>query len=280
MADEDSKLMRRRILEELDALAQTSPSASRTWEREDTSEHALRVRESEYLIESGFMKGGVGGDHWVWGRITAAGREYLQTLRSTLMSTVAKFTIATPSELPMEWKELARGIAIQHDFNVEPYLTNDGILLVLTTHAVGEEVRIEAERVATEIERAIGQPSRVRGHATSNVFINHGQAGAMGPNASARGNTFQQQVVNATPAGIEERRLIEQLARLVDKLKAEAHQPSDYTSLAEVAQAQLEAMNGDRSGVAKSLKRAGAWVYEIAEKIGVDIVVGLIKDAM
>jgi hypothetical protein len=180
MIDNDSKLMRRKILEELDALAQTAPSATKTWPREDTSEHTLRVRESEYLIENGFVKGGVGGDHWVWGRITAAGRDYLQTLRSTIMSTVAKFTIAMPTELPMEWKELARGIAIQHDFNVEPHLTNDGILLVLTTHAVGEEVRIEAERVATEIERAIAQPSRVRGHATSNVFINHGQAGAMG----------------------------------------------------------------------------------------------------
>jgi hypothetical protein len=78
----------------------------------------------------------------------------------------------------------------------------------------------------------------------------------------------------------QQRRLIEQLARLVDKLKTEAHQPSDYASLAEVAQAQLEAKNGDHSGVAKSLKRAGAWVYEFAEKIGVDIVVGLIKDVM
>jgi hypothetical protein len=29
-----------------------------------------------------------------------------------------------------------------------------------------------------------------------------------------------------------------------------------------------------------TVARAGAWVYEIAEKIGVDIVVGLIKDVM
>ena|ERR1700733_5440020 len=197
------------------------------------------------------------------------------------MSTALKITIAAPSALPTEWKELVRGIAIQHGFNAEPHIATDGILVVLTTHAAGDEVRAEAQRVADEIESALAQPSRVRSNAGANVFINHGQAGAIGPNASASGNTFQQQVNVVRPlVGEEQRRTLEQLSTLVEELKAQAQQPAQYAALAEVAQAQLEAKNGDRAGVGKSLKRAGKWAFEVAEKIGVDIVVELIKSAM
>lgn len=277
----DSKAVRLRILEELDELDRSAPNSTATWPAEDSAEHESRVRETEYLIAHGYVTGGVGGDHWVWGRITPFGRDHLETLRNTPMSTALKFTIAAPAELPPEWKELVRGIAIQHDFNAEPHLTSEGILVVLTTHAMGDEVRAEAQRVAAEIENALAQPSRVRSNAGSNVFINHGQAGAIGPNASASGNTFQQQVNVVRPLdGEEQRRIVEQLSMLVAELKARAEQPGEYAALADVAQAQLEAKNGDRSGVGKSLKRAGKWVFEVAEKIGVDVVVELIKGAM
>ena len=63
-------------------------------------------------------------------------------------------------------------------------------------------------------------------------------------------------------------------------LQPEATDPDHYTALAEVKRAQLEAKTGNRSGVVAALKKAGKWVYDVAEKIGVDVVASLIKDAM
>lgn len=115
------------------------------------------------------------------------------------------------------------------------------------------------------------------GH-TSNVFINHGQAGAMGPNAVAYGNSFQQQMSLQPLAGAEQAKWVDQIARLIAAMKLDAAEPEHYTALAEVKRAHLEAKMGDRNGTIAALGKAGRWAYEVAQKIGADAIVGLIKD--
>src|SRR5262249_20681374 len=156
----------------------------------------------------------------------AAGRDYLDTLRSTPMASVVKMTIPVPPNLPSEWKELARGIAAKHNFNAEPHLTHEGLYVVLTTYADSSEIEDSAKTVRSEIEAALAQPSRVSSGAnTSNVFINNGQAGAMGPNAAASGNTFQQ-LINVQPlAGEEQKQWLDQIERLISALKPAADEP-------------------------------------------------------
>lgn len=105
------------------------------------------------------------------------------------------------------------------------------------------------------------------------------QAGAVGPNASAQNNTFNQMNYQV-PANIDFDILGEQLSQLRNKLVSTAQSPEHYIAIGEVAQAETASKSKEGNKVVKHLLGAGKWVFDTAKEIGVDVVSELIKKQM
>jgi len=100
-----------------------------------------------------------------------------------------------------------------------------------------------------------------------------GQAGAVGPGAQARNNTFQQ-----IQAGTDLPKLAEELGRLHAAMKGEATGTREQDKeVVAVADAEEAALTGNGSAALQYLKRAGEWTLGIAEKIGVALAVEALK---
>jgi hypothetical protein len=103
-----------------------------------------------------------------------------------------------------------------------------------------------------------------------------GQAGAVGPDAHAHDNVFQQ-----SQAGIDLPKLSEELGRLRNAMKDEATGTRGQDkAIGVVADAEEAATRGDCPAVLQYLKSAGEWTLGIAEKIGVDVAIEALKRAM
>jgi uncharacterized protein YjbI with pentapeptide repeats len=107
-----------------------------------------------------------------------------------------------------------------------------------------------------------------------------GQAGAVGPNAHAHHNTFNQQV-NHSDQSIDLVALASELAQL--RLAIAAKQDSSTQAaiaIGEVAKAELAATEKDTSKVIEHLKAAGKWTLDFARDMGKDVVAEAIKQAI
>jgi len=103
-----------------------------------------------------------------------------------------------------------------------------------------------------------------------------GQAGAVGPGAHARDNTFQQ-----IQSGTDLPKLAEELGRLRAAMKGEATGTREQDkAIGVVADAEEAATRGDGPAALRYLKSAGKWTHGIAEKIGVALAVEALKRAM
>lgn len=111
-----------------------------------------------------------------------------------------------------------------------------------------------------------------------NVF-NNSQIGAVGSNATASNNAFQQ-ISYSFPENFDFEKLNGQLTTLRENLATKARLPEEFKAISEVAEAELASKEKDGNKVVKHLKDAGKWVFDTAKDIGVDIVTELIKKQM
>jgi hydroxypyruvate isomerase len=111
-----------------------------------------------------------------------------------------------------------------------------------------------------------------------NVF-NQSTIGAVGSNATASNNTFQQ-VNYSFPENFDYEKLSEQLTILRDNLVRNAKTPDEFKAIGDVAAAELASKEKDGNKVVKHLKDAGKWVFDTATKIGVSVVSEIIKQQM
>ncbi len=103
-----------------------------------------------------------------------------------------------------------------------------------------------------------------------------GQAGAVGPGAHARDNTFQQ-----IQSGIDLPKLAEELGRLRTAMKGEATGTSEQDkAISAVVDAEDAATKGNGPAALRYLKDAGTWALGIAEKIGVSVVIEVLNKAI
>lgn len=118
-------------------------------------------------------------------------------------------------------------------------------------------------------------PTTIEGTAMSRDIYNiSGQAGAVGPNAHAHDNTFQQ----LQAGGIDLPKLAEELGRLRTYLRQEGKdEPEADEAIGAVAAAEKAAKQGDEAGVLRHLKAAGKWTLGIAEKVAVPLAVEVLK---
>ncbi|AQG79219.1 hypothetical protein [Spirosoma montaniterrae] len=105
------------------------------------------------------------------------------------------------------------------------------------------------------------------------------QAGAVGPNSSASGNTFNQ-MNNPLADNLNYEQLAEELSLLRQALLPNATSPEHYQAIGEVANAELAAKEKNGSKLIKHLTAAGKWVFDFATKVGTSVVTDLIKSQM
>lgn len=108
-------------------------------------------------------------------------------------------------------------------------------------------------------------------------YINHGQVGAMGENASA---TNTQQAWQSFGGQIDMPELAIELEKLRSALAREASSDEHWKAVSGVIDACEAAKNGDGPSTLEKLKVAGQWVLGVAEKNGVDIAVTALKKAL
>ncbi|RKP50779.1 hypothetical protein [Trinickia fusca] len=106
-----------------------------------------------------------------------------------------------------------------------------------------------------------------------------GQAGAVGPNAQAAHNTFNQACEQAA-AGIDLVALAEELASLRASMRKEATDVEHDQAIASVGAAETAAKNHDAAGAIGHLKSSGKWALDVAAKIGTAVAVKAIEKAI
>jgi hypothetical protein len=106
-----------------------------------------------------------------------------------------------------------------------------------------------------------------------------GQAGAMGPGAQASNMTFQQ-IWNQTQGSVDLQQLARELERLNAALRSEAKEPEHQIAIGAVSAAEAEAKRGNGPKALEYLKKAGAWAFDVATKIGVNVASGAMKSVL
>lgn len=106
-----------------------------------------------------------------------------------------------------------------------------------------------------------------------------GQAGAVGPNARAENNTFQQ-IWSQSSSEIDLPRLADELGQLRLAIRAEGTTIEHDKALASVAAAEEAAQKRDGAGALRHLQVAGKWTLDVATKIGTSVAAKAITNAM
>jgi hypothetical protein len=106
-----------------------------------------------------------------------------------------------------------------------------------------------------------------------------GQAGAVGPRAHAHDMTFNQ-VWNQLSTTVDLPKLKEELSALRQALKGAASEPEHDIAIAEVANAEIAAKEGDGGRVLEHLRKAGQWVLAVATNIGATLAANVITKAL
>ena len=113
---------------------------------------------------------------------------------------------------------------------------------------------------------------------TGDTYNNSGQAGAIGPNAQATGNTFVQS--RGVDENVDLAVLAQELGRLRTEMRGNATTPEQDDAVAAVGKAETAAAKGDRNAIAEHLKSAGKWAFDIASKIGVNLATSVLKGTL
>jgi hypothetical protein len=97
----------------------------------------------------------------------------------------------------------------------------------------------------------------------NNTYINYGQTAAMGQNASASGNTFQQ--------------ITADLSRLHEEMQRSAKTPEQRAAAEDVAKAAQAASEQNEPAMQRHLKNAGKFVVDFAKNIVTDVTAEYLK---
>lgn len=110
------------------------------------------------------------------------------------------------------------------------------------------------------------------GNVTNVHFNGNPQVGAVGTNATAHNNTFNQ--VNQLPADFNYDALVEELARVRIAL-ASSTERAHHAIMGEVTQAEIAAEVKDGNKVLEHLKRGGKMLWSFSENVGANIIANL-----
>ena len=126
----------------------------------------------------------------------------------------------------------------------------------------------ESEQRRISMEVTMGDKYEIRG-----------QAGAVGRQAHAEGNTFQQ-VYQEAATNLDLPKLAKELSELRGTLQQEASNANEYRALTAVAEAEEAAEKGNGAKALERLKVAGQWTLDVATRIGIPVAQKAIQSAI
>lgn len=106
-------------------------------------------------------------------------------------------------------------------------------------------------------------------------YNNFGQAAAIGPEATAEGNTFYQ--INQD---IDIQALARELEKLSEYLAADAGDPEKEEDIATIVLAKNAAQRGDKGKALERLSSVGRWVIDAATQVSATLVAAIIQKQM
>lgn len=104
---------------------------------------------------------------------------------------------------------------------------------------------------------------------------NVNQAGAVGPNSSAQNNTFTQNNLQLDD-GFNFEVLLGELQKLKKAMKSSAENPEEFSSVTEIAYAEVAAEKKEGNKVVQHLLKAGRFALQTAKDVGVELVASII----
>jgi hypothetical protein len=106
------------------------------------------------------------------------------------------------------------------------------------------------------------------------------QAGAVGPSSVAIGQHFTQIWQKASPE-IDLNQLAQELRAVRERARAlSSGAPEEDVAMAEVANAELAAQDGNGPRALSHLAKAGAWILDVARQIGVPVAIGALESTL
>ena len=191
--------------------------------------------------------------------------------------------LCVPGERPYQAiRNYFNALCKNHQYRVEKYANADGTNRMLSYTGKYSE---KASWKRPYISRRIGRPRRGEASRLSigsfhmGDTYSAGQAGAIGPGATASQLTFQQvwaQLQGST--SVEE--LAKQLGALRMAMRSAASEPEHELSIGAVAAAEAAAKAGDGVRTLEYLKKAGNWALDVATKIEVNIASSALKGSL
>lgn len=106
-----------------------------------------------------------------------------------------------------------------------------------------------------------------------------GQVGAIGPNAKAENNTFNQ-VMQQAVSNLDLPALTAELATLRNSMRNQATEVEHDQAVASIGAAENAAKRQDGAGALEHLKSAGKWALDVATKIGATVAAKAIQTAI
>lgn len=106
-----------------------------------------------------------------------------------------------------------------------------------------------------------------------------GQVGAIGPNAKAENNTFNQ-VIQQAASNLDLPALAAELATLRSSMRGQATEIEHDQAVASIGAAESAAKKEDGAGVLEHLRSAGKWAFDVATKIGTGVAAKAIQTAL
>jgi len=142
-------------------------------------------------------------------------------------------------------------------------------------------LRGEVRALERQINSLFSKPTFYleQGNITSDTYNISGQAGAVGPNAYAQDNTFNQ-IGNQIARSVDMNELAAELLKLREAMKNEAAEPDHYIAIGQIAEAEKAAQKNDSWAAAEKLKAAGSWALKVAADIGTKVAAKAIGQAI
>lgn len=106
-----------------------------------------------------------------------------------------------------------------------------------------------------------------------------GQIGAIGPNAKAENNTFNQ-VIQQAASNLDLPALAAELATLRKSMRDQATEIEHDQAVVSIGAAESSAKKQDAAGALEHLKSAGKWAFDVATKIGTIVAAKAIQTAI
>lgn len=134
--------------------------------------------------------------------------------------------------------------------------------------------------IRRKVERYINNQIHITtgGITMGDTYNINGQAGAVGSNAQAHGNTFVQ---NQLSQSIDLSQLAKELKELRQAIKKnQDSSPQVNLALDDISKAQIAITKKNAPELIEHLKSAGQWTLDVAKEIGKDVVVEAIKQSM